>query len=145
MLETPHAILGATIATAIPNPTISLPLAFVSHFILDMVPHWNPHINTEINTYGKLTNRTFLIIGLDVVLALTTTILISKSNPYAYIGSFLAILPDAVEAPYFIWGWKNKFLTIWMKFQKAIQSDTNVFWGLLTQIAVLVACYFWIF
>ena len=148
MLETPHVALGAAIAVAIPNPLISIPLAFASHFILDMTPHWNPHLNTETKKYGRLTNKTLVIIGLDLACALLLSIYLYKTgnnNLNILLGAFAAILPDVVEGPYFLFGLKNKYLTIWMKFQKAIQADANVFWGLLTQIAVLVACYFWIF
>lgn len=148
MLETPHVALGAAIATAIPNPLISIPLAFASHFILDMTPHWNPHLNTETKKYGRLTNKTLIIIGLDLACALLLLIYLYKAgnnNLNILLGAFAAILPDVVEGPYFLFGLKNKYLTIWMKFQKAIQADANVFWGLLTQIAVLIACYFWIF
>lgn len=148
MLETPHVALGTAIAVAIPNPLISVPLAFLSHFVLDMTPHWNPHLNTETKKYGRLTNKTLVIIGFDLACAFLLTIFIYKygaNNPNVLLGAFASILPDVVEGPYFLFGIKNKYLTIWMKFQKAIQADANVFWGLLTQIAVLVACYFWIF
>ncbi len=148
MLETPHVALGAAIAVAIPNPLISIPLAFASHFILDMTPHWNPHLNTETKKYGRLTNKTLVIIGLDLACALLLSIYLYKTgnnNLNILLGAFAAILPDVVEGPYFLFGLKNKYLTIWMKFQKAIQADANVFWGLLTQIVVLIACYFWIF
>lgn len=148
MLETPHVALGAAIAVAIPNPLVSIPLAFASHFVLDMTPHWNPHLNTETKKYGRLTNKTLVIIGLDLACALLLSVYLYKagnSNLNILFGAFAAILPDLVEGPYFLFGLKNKYLTIWMKFQKTIQADANVLWGLLTQIAVLIACYFWIF
>ncbi len=81
MLETPHVALGVAIAVAVPNPLISIPLALASHFILDMTPHWNPHINTEMKKYGKLTKPTLLIIGLDLFVALVLTIVVGKTNP----------------------------------------------------------------
>jgi len=57
VLETPHVVVGAAIATKIANPFISLPLAFASHFLLEKVPHWNPHLNTEKkNTAGSVGN-----------------------------------------------------------------------------------------
>lgn len=145
MLETPHVALGVAIAVAIPNPLISIPLAFASHFALDMVPHWNPHINTEMKKYGKLTNPTLFIIAVDLALALLLTIFIGKTNPYIYLASFMSILPDIAEGPYFLFGWRNKYLDIILRFQRSIQANANIFWGLLTQIIILVACLFWIF
>lgn len=152
MLETPHVALGAAIAVAIPNPVISIPLAFASHFLLDMTPHWNPHLNTETKKYGRLTNSTLLIIGFDLACAallVGTVAYYFRSDNLMFLNiimaSFAAILPDVVEGPYFLWGYKNKFIDIWMKFQKRIQVDANVFWGLITQIIVLAASLFWIF
>ena len=67
MLETPHVIVGAAIATKVVNPALALPLAFGSHFILERVPHWNPHLNTEKNKFGKITVVSTKIVILDVV------------------------------------------------------------------------------
>ncbi len=142
MLETPHVALGVAIAVAIPNPLISIPLAFVSHFMLDIVPHWNPHINTEMKKYGKLTNPTFFIIGVDLTLALILTIVVAKSNPYIYLASFMSILPDIAEGPYFLFGWRNKYLDKILKFQVSIQAKANMFWGLLTQILIILGALY---
>lgn len=152
MLETPHVALGIAIAIAVPNPIISIPLAFASHFLLDMTPHWNPHLNTETKKFGRLSNQTLLIIGLDLACASILTLFMAKQvlpdlNLFLTIllSSFASILPDVVEGPYFLFGWRNKYIDIWMKFQKRIQSDANVFWGILTQLLLLVACYLWVF
>ncbi len=144
MLETPHVALGAAIAVAIPNPIISIPLAFASHFLLDMVPHWNPHINTEMKKYGKLTKPTLFIIGVDLVAAIIFTIIVAKANPYIYIASFMSILPDIAEGPYFLFGWRNKYMDIVLRFQRSIQASANVFWGLLTQVIIILASIYWI-
>lgn len=145
MLETPHVALGVAIAVAIPNPLISVPLAFASHFLLDMVPHWNPHINTEMKKYGRLTNRTLIIIGLDLALALALTIFVGRNNIGVYLASFASILPDVAEGPYFLFGLRSKYLNAILRFQRSIQGNANIFWGLLTQVIVLVACFYWTF
>ena len=145
MLETPHVALGAAIAVSIPNPLISIPLAFASHFILDMVPHWNPHINTEMKTYGKLTKPTLLIIGIDLVLAITLTIFVAGTNPYIYLAAFMSILPDVAEGPYFIFGFRSKYLDVILRFQRSIQAEANVFWGLITQVITIITSLYWIF
>ncbi|MDP3918204.1 MAG: hypothetical protein Q8Q30_03465 [Candidatus Woesebacteria bacterium] len=142
MLETPHVALGVAIAVAIPNPLISIPLAFASHFILDKVPHWNPHLNTETKKYGYLTNKTLLIIGLDLACAAVLTIFVSRGNVNILLASFASILPDIVEGPYFLFGWKNEVLQKWISFQKSIQSEANLFWGLLTQVLVILGALY---
>lgn len=152
MLETPHVVLGAVIAKMIPNPLISVPLSFTSHFVLDMVPHWNPHLNTEIKKFGKLTNKTLIIIAVDLFISVLAIIfLTSKALPNqqqalnVFLSMSFSILPDVVEGPYFLFGYRNKFLNIWMKFQKSIQTDANLFWGLLTQVLLLVVSLYYLF
>jgi len=152
MLETPHVAVAAAIAAKIPNPFISLPLALASHFLLERVPHWNPHLNTEMKQYGKLTDKTKLIIAIDGFFALTLASIVAYSTLpdiklalTVLASSFASILPDLLEGPYFFLGVKNKFLTWWLKSQKAIQVDASPFWGILTQIIVLTSTLVWIF
>jgi hypothetical protein len=54
VLETPHVVVGAAIATKVANPALAIPLAFASHFVLEKIPHWNPHLNTELKKFGRL-------------------------------------------------------------------------------------------
>jgi hypothetical protein len=152
VLETPHAVVGAAIATAIPNPFIAIPLAFLSHFVLDMTPHWNPHLNTEKRTYGRITTQTTMIIVGDVVLALVVGgFLAARVLPDSghaatiLLSSFAGVLPDVVEGPYFFLNWKTKFIEKWLKFQKSIQNDAEPFLGLSTQVITLLASFWWIF
>jgi len=151
VLETPHAIVGAAIASKIPNPLISLPLAFASHFVLDRVPHWNPHLNTELKNHGKVTEKSKQIIALDVVTALTFGISISFMNLpdqnaaiNVLLGSFIAVLPDLIEGPYFFWNIKTRAVDKWLKFQKSIQTDTTPVPGLTIQLVTVIMAIWWI-
>lgn len=151
MLETPHAIVGAAIVTKIPNPLISLPLAFASHFVLDMVPHWNPHLNQEIRKYGKVTSRSRNLVIADVIAALAFGSLMATqfaTSPthlvFILLGAFAGVLPDVIEGPYFFLKWKTKFIEKWIMFQKAIQVDTTPFPGLATQVATIIAAVWWV-
>ena len=48
MTATNHAITGAVIALAIKKPELAIPLAFLSHFVIDAIPHYNPpHIHAR--------------------------------------------------------------------------------------------------
>lgn len=151
MLETPHVAVGAAIASKIPNPLIAIPLAFASHFILDKVPHWNPHIVTETKKFGQPTEKSTNIIIVDCVLALMLgTAIAYKALPNTKMAisimlcSFFSILPDLVEFPYFYFKRRDKFYTVWSSFQKSIQTDTTPFWGLLIQFITIAASIFWI-
>lgn len=145
MLETPHVALGVAIGVAIPNPLISVPLAFASHFLLDMTPHWNPHLNTEMKKFGKLTNPTLFIIAIDLIFAVILTCFVGKNDLNVYLASFASVLPDIAEGPYFLFGWRNKYLDGILRFQRSIQANANIFWGLTTQAVIIIASLYWIF
>src|SRR5215831_4343927 len=40
MLLTPHAIVGAVIGVCLKHPLKVIPVAILSHFLLDTIPHW---------------------------------------------------------------------------------------------------------
>lgn len=151
MLETPHVIVGAAIATKIPDPLIAIPLAFASHFVLEMVPHWNPHLNSETKKYGHISGRSTLFVVIDSTLALVAGSIIAyqalpdTGHALTILFACLAsILPDLVEAPYFFLKMKGKIIEKWINFQKSIQSDVSVIPGLATQYITIFASIFWI-
>jgi hypothetical protein len=151
MLETPHVIVGAAIAAKIANPALALPLAFGSHFLLEKVPHWNPHLNTETEKFGKPTKKSTKIVIIDATLATFGALYIAQralpdSGHFITIlaAGFAAALPDIIEGPYFFLNSRSAFIKRWILFQKSIQEDTTVVPGLLTQLATVVAAFWWI-
>lgn len=152
MLEAPHVLLGVAIASKAVHPALAIPLSFGSHFVLDMVPHWNPHLNTEMRTYGKVTKQTKFIIYADLALSVLITLYFaSRALPNQLQAANIAlsatasILPDLIEAPYFFFKIKTGILESWIRFQKSIQSDAEPIVGIITQIAIMAASIWWIF
>lgn len=152
MLETPHVIVGAAIATKVVHPALAIPLAFGSHFLLEKIPHWNPHLNTETEKYGKPTRRSTQIVILDTTLALAAGFFIASrvlpDTAHAVtilVACFTASLPDIVEGPYFFLNMRHELIKKWIKFQKSIQLDADIVPGLLTQVITIVAAFWWIF
>jgi len=152
MLETPHVIVGAAIASKITNPLLSIPISFVSHFVLEKVPHWNPHLNSETEKYGKPTKKSTIIAAFDV----TTSLIVGSFIAYRAYPNVLqtinilacclmASLPDIVEGPYFFLGFRDKTLKKWIEWQKSIQIDTKFIPGIISQLATILASLYWIF
>lgn len=151
MLETPHVFVGAAIATKIPNPWVAIPLAFASHFVLEMIPHWNPHLNTETEKYGHITRRSTAITAIDSTFALISGSFIAyqalpdwKHTLTIFFACFAAVLPDVMESPYFFLNLKWKIIEKWITFQKSIQNDVSVTPGLITQLLTILGVIFWI-
>ena len=151
VLETPHVVVGAAIATQVSNPFLAIPLAFGSHFVLERIPHWNPHLNTEKNKNGKVSKQTTIIVAADVALSLVlgfyiaSRVLPDTAHFYTIIAAcFFSVLPDIIEGPYFFLNAKSKQIRDWIKFQKSLQNDADLVPGLLTQVITIIASFWWI-
>ncbi|HJX46027.1 MAG: hypothetical protein A2V72_02540 [Candidatus Nealsonbacteria bacterium RBG_13_37_56] len=152
MLETPHVVVGAAIAFKVGNPALALPLALGSHFILEKIPHWNPHLNTEKKNIGKISSQTTKIVVADTLLSLVLGTLIAfKAYPditkvtVVLLGAFLAALPDLIEAPYFFLNQQSDFILKWIKFKKSLQANTNIIPGLIYQVLTIIFAFLWVF
>lgn len=151
MLETPHVVVGAAIATKVVSPALAIPLAFASHFLLEKVPHWNPHLNTETEKFGRPTKQSTYIVLADVIGSLILGgYIASRALPNSgqaatiLLASFASVLPDVLEGPYFFFNMRSEIIRKWIKFQKSIQVDTGVVPGLITQAVTIVAAFWWI-
>lgn len=149
MLELPHVLVGATIATLIPNPAISLPLSLASHFLTDYVPHWNPRIGTEKKKYGHYLPLTICLLFFDSILGLISgTYLSSRFLPdtnrfiVSMLCCFLAVAPDVAEIPHFFFNMKIAWIEKLLAFQKTHQWNVPVFWGITSQLAVMFVCVY---
>ncbi len=152
MLELPHVLVGAAIATSVSNPVLAFPLALASHFITDYIPHWNPHINTEIKKYGSITQKSLLILAADsggaLVLGASIAYLKSQSlSQFLVIMAccLMAVLPDVLEIPYYFFKQKIKWMEDLITFQRSHQWNVPVLWGMLAQIIVSLGALFIIF
>ncbi|KKQ51688.1 hypothetical protein A2865_00625 [Candidatus Woesebacteria bacterium RIFCSPHIGHO2_01_FULL_39_17] len=152
MLETPHVIVAAAIAVNVANPALAIPLALGSHFVLEKIPHWNPHLNTELKKYGKITSQSTNIVIADSALALSlgglTAYIMLPDVGLALtvlLACFVAVMPDLIEAPYYFLRKKSDFIVKkWIPFKKSVQIDASKGFGLLTQLLVVLASIWWI-
>ncbi|OGD62545.1 hypothetical protein A2160_05870 [Candidatus Beckwithbacteria bacterium RBG_13_42_9] len=143
MLTTPHVLLGIFLVTKLP-PVIGLPLALISHFAIDfLIPHWNPHLFTEIKKAGHLSQKTLMVIAVDGFLAVVAVGLFSFNPQFSIfpaLAAVLATLPDWVEIPYYFLGFKNKTLIKYVTFEHNHQAKAEFFWGMVTQLFISGAC-----
>lgn len=152
MLETPHVAVGAAIAAKVGNPYLALPLALASHFVLDRIPHWNPHFYTETKKYGKPSNKSTTLAIVDSFAALGLGLAVAgqalpDKTKFAVIlaACLLSVLPDQIKTPFFFLknarkGWLKK----WVTFERGLQVDAPFWPGILTQVAVTLASLWWI-
>ena len=119
---------GAVVAIAVKQPLLALPAAFLSHFVIDMLPHWDYKL-------PKFPRARRLVIGLDLLISAWLLVLLAvilpESGWLAFFGGFLAIAPDAMWLPYILHGGqspvhKNNLLHWTRRFHLKIQrSETS--------------------
>lgn len=91
MTATNHALTGAFIATVTGQPILALPLAFISHFICDALPHFGIHMK-----FGSKAMYTWLVVDGSATLGLASLLLLlGVKNPVLLVlASFMAMSPD---------------------------------------------------
>lgn len=156
MTLTTHTIVGGIVASFFPaHPEIGFVAAFLSHFALDAIPHWDYELksfelkNTDIMSGDMIIDKRFfkdlINIGLDILIGLiaTTYILmfIGKfSFPILIAGTLGGIIPDALQFVYMKFH-HEPFISL-QKFHTKIQKDKRLkskpFIGIVSQIAIIV-------
>lgn len=148
MLTTPHILVALVIVKNFPHPFEAIVLSLLSHFLLDFfVPHWNPHLYTEMNKKKKISSFSLKVIIIDSLISLISfSFFALKLLPnynqllIAGLAGIVAVLPDLIEIPYYFLHSKNKFLIKYVRFEHQKQMNANIFWGLITQILTVAAC-----
>ncbi len=144
MIITPHILVGAAIALKIKNPILVFIAAFLSHFVLDLIPHSEYNINVlyglkfsrkffrenlsrkYILAYLKILSDFFLgIFLISFILSVHSL----KFSPLIYLGIFSSILPDIITIIF----WQTKILVFkrFLHFRKI-----HSWWGILPQIGL---------
>lgn len=141
MLEFCHVVTGAALASQIHSPLMSLPLCLASNFVIDLLPHWNPHLFTEKQKSGRLSKKTILFLFSDAFLGLILGLWIAFGHYpdigktiTIIIGAFLAVSGDLIEAPFYLFNWRNKYIEKLIAFQRRHQWNVSFWPGMLFQI-----------
>ncbi len=145
MTATNHAVTGALIAAVVDKPVLALPLAFLSHFMLDALPHLGA------DTRGRKFQYT---LAFDVIMASSFLLSIVLLQPPGWLlllaGAIVAMLPDVVWAPYYFLELQGKRqptdpLDPFSQFHSRIQWGERP-WGYLVEIlwfAVALPAFFY--
>lgn len=100
MMAINHSLTGAAVGLSVGAPEAALPLAFLSHFMLDMVPHYGSS-RKSIHTASF---RNLLIVDACLCSCLVLALAIIRPRHWAIaaICAFLAASPDFMWVSRFI-------------------------------------------
>lgn len=138
MTATGHAIIGTVIAAKIGNPSLALPLAFGSHIVADVIPHWDEGTKgKEKSKIRIIIEATFDVFVSFVLSYLLITVLFPQTSiVYAFLIVFFSQFLDWLTAPYYFFG--IKLFKPFYNFQKMFDNRMPAPWGIINQIAILV-------
>jgi hypothetical protein len=142
MTATAHALIGVTIAAAVHNPALAIPLAILSHIPCDLVPHWDAGTHFAKKSGRQLFGEALL----DVIISVVSAVLLLKlvfpdvALLYGLIMAFAAQFLDYLAAPYYMFHLHVQPFTFVNNFQKKINNRLDKPWGIVTQAAVVLLC-----
>ena len=160
MLLAPHILVGAAVAASTSNPLLGIVFAFLSHFILDRIPHWEYSVEPLRNISAKgllyvapILRRVAIDLTAGFVVLIIAVAISPNDIPFTAwaLGGFFGILPDGLSFLLFIrrknglWG---SILKVFYLIHQKVHFDKKTGLpplriGLSTQaIAVLLALYF---
>ncbi|MFA5933381.1 MAG: hypothetical protein WCV81_03925 [Microgenomates group bacterium] len=137
MTATAHALIGGAVASTISSPELGLSLAFISHPLLDLIPHWDFANNWRTKNKTKLFIEASLDLSFGVIL---TYILFGQGvNMWYFFGCiFVSEVWDIIEAPYWLLNWKFPPISWVYNIQSRMQGKAPLPWGIITQIVTVV-------
>ncbi len=136
MTATAHALVGGAIAASISDPALGLPLATLSHPILDMIPHWD--LGCGWRKKNKLTLFAESVLDLLIGIIAAFFIFGKSADPiYLLACIFFSEIWDILMMPYLLLGWNLPPFSTAYKWQHKIQSNIKLPWGILTQIGTV--------
>jgi hypothetical protein len=146
MLLLPHTVIAIAIALTVGNPFGALLLAFLSHFALDFIPHWDPPgLRKSLESEGtiRLDRKLITFISTDFLISLALGLFFAwRALPDVRLSatvvgaSFLANLPDGASL-LVILGRRWAVLSLVRRFHCfAHTTRLSFWWGILVQACV---------
>ncbi len=148
MTATNHALTGAAIGLIIAQPIVAIPVAFLSHFVCDAIPHYRSSIKGE-NFLKTKSFSNYLVA--EVILCILIVLVIALNQPnnwaLAIICAFLAASPDLFSFKRYRYAKENKnykpgkyvkFASGIQWFEKPIGATVEFAW-FIAGIAILAA------
>ena len=141
MLSISHSLTGAFIASKLPHPALYIPLTLVTHYFQDWIPHWD--VGTGLSNGLRTRVAAFLLELIDLAISITLIYFFWQNSQaeiqyHVWLGAFVGLIPDFLEAPRNFLNWEPWFLKPINKFHHWFHhSVVNKVLGLTPQIITI--------
>lgn len=138
-----HALAGIGIALSVRNPLLVASIALISHFLLDIIPHFH-HESFGDTLRRPYTQRFKQVLLLDTVVTISIALLALYFWPELWfvllLGIFFAMLPDFLWPLYGKVPQLERFFHFHLRIQRYERS-----WGLMIEMPFVLLLGFLIF
>lgn len=136
-----HTVMGSIVVASVGNPLVGLPLALISHFLLDALPHFGAH------TVADPKSREFrAVMATDTLLTVAFLAMVAFAGHRVGlpvwllpVGGLMGWLPDVMWYKHYqsdLRGEKKQWDRM-RKFHKSIQRYERS-WGWLVEVLVFI-------
>ena len=142
-----HLLFGALIGQKINNPFLAIALAFLGHYLLDLLPHIEYSVKNINEKRWKNSAGDILRVLLDFSAGIFLIFMFSSNQPIVYVCAFFAILPDGLSILNSFFS--NKILQkhSWLHNEKVHflgNKKISKFWRIASQVAASVIFIFFL-
>ncbi|OGH16173.1 MAG: hypothetical protein A3C30_02720 [Candidatus Levybacteria bacterium RIFCSPHIGHO2_02_FULL_40_18] len=135
------------------NPLLAVGASFVSHFVADVVPHWDSGTHWRKKTKERLRREAIIDVLVGFILSyILYSLILQKGPPMAlanYPFVFLCIIaaqaPDWLTAPSWMFGKDFPGSSFMYEIQHRLNVKLDKPWGIITQILALIWLYLILF
>lgn len=147
MTLTTHATLGAVIGHAVGNPLAAFVFGFISHFLIDMIPHGDTGLSDNFRVHKRKRKRAVAYVIVDAVIALFFVLLLANTRDIESVRTFSwgivgGVLPDLLVGLYEITKtpllrWFNTLHFYFHDFFVRKKGDVPLYYALMAQIVLI--------
>lgn len=138
MLSISHSLTGAFLAATLQHPVLSIPAVLASHYLEDWIPHWD--VGTGLSNGKRKRHHAIIMEFVELGISIGLVYWLFQHGHthlqwQAWLGAFIGLLPDFLEAPRNFLKWEPRWLKPINEFHAAFHHSTpNMLIGLMPQI-----------
>lgn len=147
MTLTTHASLGAVIGHAVGNPVLAFVFGFISHFLIDMIPHGDSGLADNYKIHKKKQKHALAFVAIDAVSAILFVLIIVNTKDLNSVHAFSwgiagSVLPDLIIGLYEVTKspllrWFNTLHFAFHDFFIKRKGDVPLYYAILAQIVLI--------
>ncbi len=147
MTLTTHATLGAVIGHTVGIPYLAFIFGFISHFIVDMIPHGDTGMSDNFRVHKKRRKHAVAYVMVDAIIAIFFILLLANTRDIESMRTFSwgivgSVLPDFLVGVYDITKtpllrWFNSLHFYFHDIYVKRKGDVPLYYALMAQIVLI--------